>query len=129
MAETPRALFQEIKAQLEDRLRVLQDKERNRRAILRDEENRPIGDDADKMNANQALSIEAKLADVELAEIASIKEALLRLDLGEFGVCLDCEDPISPARLRAVPTTRLCITCKEKNDPPIHRPRSCRSRK
>ena len=30
--------------------------------------------------------------------------------------CAICESPIPPARLLAVPTTRLCIECKRLND-------------
>jgi hypothetical protein len=29
-------------------------------------------------------------------------------------VCRDCGEPIAPARLNAIPWTRVCITCKEK---------------
>lgn len=32
--------------------------------------------------------------------------------------CAACEETISPARLAAVPTTHLCVTCKSLNDEP-----------
>jgi RNA polymerase-binding transcription factor DksA len=32
--------------------------------------------------------------------------------------CAICEEPISPARLLAVPTTRICVHCKSLNDEP-----------
>ena len=32
------------------------------------------------------------------------------------GRCRDCGEPISPARLHAIPWTRVCITCKEKQN-------------
>ena len=41
-------------------------------------------------------------------------EALHRIEQGTFGVCRDCGEPIAEARLRAIPWTRVCITCKEK---------------
>ena len=33
--------------------------------------------------------------------------------------CAICETDISPARLAAVPSTRLCISCKRLNDEPM----------
>jgi len=44
----------------------------------------------------------------------AIDEALQRLDKGTYGICRDCGEPIAPARLAAIPWTRVCITCKEK---------------
>ena len=38
----------------------------------------------------------------------------MRIDKGTFGVCRDCGEPIAEARLNAIPWTRVCITCKEK---------------
>jgi len=42
------------------------------------------------------------------------KEALDRIEHGTYGICRDCGEPIAPARLNAIPWTRVCITCKEK---------------
>ncbi len=38
----------------------------------------------------------------------------MRIEKGTFGVCRDCGEPIAEARLNAIPWTRVCITCKEK---------------
>ncbi len=48
-----------------------------------------------------------------LAELAA---ALRRVNAGTFGECLDCDEPISPRRLAAVPWAALCIKCQEKSD-------------
>jgi len=37
-----------------------------------------------------------------------------RVEAGTFGLCRDCGQPIADARLDAIPWTRVCITCKEK---------------
>ena len=37
-------------------------------------------------------------------------------ELGSYGVCRDCGDRIAPARLEAIPWTRVCITCKQKQN-------------
>jgi len=41
-----------------------------------------------------------------------IDDALKRLDEGSFGICLQCSQPISMSRLRAVPYASLCISCQ-----------------
>jgi hypothetical protein len=32
--------------------------------------------------------------------------------------CINCSDEISPARLKAIPSAKLCIECARKNDVP-----------
>ena len=48
--------------------------------------------------------------------LVQIGDALRRIDDGEFGVCLECEDPISPKRLAAVPWAKYCLHCQERHD-------------
>jgi DnaK suppressor protein len=43
-----------------------------------------------------------------------IEHALEKFDTGRYGVCEQCGNAISPARLEAMPTARLCITCASK---------------
>ena len=45
-----------------------------------------------------------------------IGAALKRIDDGVFGICLDCEEPISPRRLAAVPWAGYCLHCQELHD-------------
>ena len=48
--------------------------------------------------------------------LQAIEEALWRIEKGTYGMCRDCGEPIAPARLNAIPWTRVCITCKEKQN-------------
>ncbi len=41
-----------------------------------------------------------------------IQEALDRIKDQTFGTCVNCENPIQPKRLEAVPWTRLCLQCQ-----------------
>src|SRR5215510_769028 len=43
--------------------------------------------------------------------LAEIDDALAKLDAGEYGVCESCHTEIADARLEAMPTARLCMTC------------------
>jgi DnaK suppressor protein len=45
-----------------------------------------------------------------------VRDALRSIGDGTFGVCLRCEDDISPKRLAAVPWTAFCIQCQEIAD-------------
>jgi DnaK suppressor protein len=46
-------------------------------------------------------------------KIKAIDTALQRLRSGRYGICEECEEPISQNRLEAVPWTRYCIQCQE----------------
>lgn len=45
-----------------------------------------------------------------------VEAALERIREGEFGICLDCEERISPKRLAAVPWAAYCLHCQELHD-------------
>ena len=78
------------------------------------ENNSRQGDMADQADGNNEVHIQLKLKQTDAKILQAIEEALARLDKGTFGMCRDCGEPISPARLHAIPWTRVCITCKEK---------------
>ena len=46
-----------------------------------------------------------------LKELEAIDAALDRIAAGTFGICAKCGNPISPARLAAVPHAALCEEC------------------
>ena len=74
---------------------------------------------ADQMDEIQYAS-ERDLAignvDRESTLLRNVKAALRRIQDGSFGTCLECELPISPKRLAAVPWAPHCIKCQEAKD-------------
>lgn len=46
------------------------------------------------------------------ARIKEIQTALRRIDAVDYGACEDCGGDIGPARLKAQPTTMLCVDCQ-----------------
>ncbi len=48
--------------------------------------------------------------------LEEIDEAILRIVRGTYGKCLSCGRYIALARLRALPTTRLCIDCARAHE-------------
>ena len=49
-----------------------------------------------------------------LAELTEIEAALQRLDAGKYGLCEGCGQPISEARLEALPAARYCVEDQAK---------------
>jgi RNA polymerase-binding protein DksA len=45
------------------------------------------------------------------AEIEKISAALRRMDSGEFGICVECGEPIGNDRISAYPYADECIDC------------------
>jgi len=78
------------------------------------ENNTRQGDMADQAIGNNEVHIALKLKATDAKILQAIEEALCRIDKGTYGMCRDCGEPIAPARLNAIPWTRVCITCKEK---------------
>ena len=72
------------------------------------------GDMADQASGNNEVHIALKLKQTDAKILQAIEEALGRIEKGTYGACRDCGEPIAPARLNAIPWTRVCITCKEK---------------
>lgn len=48
--------------------------------------------------------------------LRELKDALARIENGTYGICMECEEDIPVQRLRARPTTRLCVGCQEARE-------------
>lgn len=46
--------------------------------------------------------------------LSDVEHALAKIDDGRFGTCEGCEQPISEARLEAMPAAKHCIDCASK---------------
>lgn len=51
---------------------------------------------------------------IEYQKLRLVNEALDRLAAGDYGVCPNCDEPIAPKRLRAIPWAKYCVTCQEQ---------------
>jgi len=73
-------------------------------------------DPTDRASMESDRNFELRIRDRERRLINKIREALKRIDDGEFGICECCEEEISESRLRARPVATLCIDCKEEQE-------------
>ena len=74
------------------------------------------GDMADQAAGNNEVHIQLKLKQTDAKILQAIEGALRRIEEGSYGICRDCGEPIAEARLTAIPWTRSCISCKEKQN-------------
>jgi DnaK suppressor protein len=72
------------------------------------------GDWIDQSSQESDVHVRLALKQTDSKLLRAIDEAIHRIDQGTYGVCMDCENDIAPARLEAVPWTRVCIDCKAK---------------
>lgn len=56
------------------------------------------------------------LSDRERERLQAIENALERVEDGSYGICESCESDIAPARLEALPFTRLCVSCQAERE-------------
>lgn len=68
-------------------------------------------DDQAQISHEEFLSLRKN--NLDYGQLRLIEEALDRLESGDYGVCLACEEPIPEKRLRAIPWARYCIQCQE----------------
>ena len=58
----------------------------------------------------------------ESSLLHAVRSAILRIDTEMFGLCLNCEQEISPKRLAALPWAPFCITCQDAADNEVEHP-------
>jgi DnaK suppressor protein len=70
---------------------------------------------------NITLAVEREIASADMERrstlVRDINDALARLNVGEYGLCVRCGVEIAPARLRSVPWTRYCLHCQAASEP------------
>lgn len=70
----------------------------------------------DRASANADQSLKLKIRSRESRLIKKLKQALERIEYGEYGFCEECGEEISIKRLEARPVTTKCIDCKENEE-------------
>jgi RNA polymerase-binding transcription factor DksA len=76
----------------------------------------PAGDIADKAFDRSRAEVEHDLIEMSLQELAEIGALRERLANGTYGECLECGEPIPPARLEVNPTARRCAECQSRHE-------------
>jgi len=74
------------------------------------------GDPVDMAASETDTATQIRLQQSDRKLLRAIDAALTRVQHEKFGICEECGQPISEARLQAVPWTRWCRDCKERQD-------------
>ena len=73
----------------------------------------PDPDFAEQAVERQNEDVVYGLDEAARVELKQIKDALDRIENGEFGICMECGGNIPSERLEAIPFTPYCVPCME----------------
>jgi len=76
-------------------------------------DNSRFADEVDGIQANEDREISFATREKLVERVKRLSAALDRLNDGEYGVCVECAERISPARLHAVPEVQTCVRCQD----------------
>jgi DnaK suppressor protein len=93
---------------------LLAEAERTVEGMTDTKENFPDPTDRAALEADRNFLL--RIRDRERKLINKIRDALQRIEDGEFGICDACGEDISRERLEARPVTTLCIDCKKQQE-------------
>jgi DnaK suppressor protein len=73
-------------------------------------------DIADKAANSYTKEFLFSLSNTERDVLNLVDEALGRIDLRRYGVCVVCDDEMDKKRLEAIPWAKHCLSCQEKQE-------------
>lgn len=104
------------------RKKLLAKREELLRTIARTEQEGRAADDdptvdlADKAANSYTKEFLFGQTDTDRVTLQLIEEALTRIREGTYGECANCHEELQQKRLEAVPWTRHCVACQEKQE-------------
>lgn len=102
--------LEEIKANLIAEREILLEKLKGNDLSVDDTE---TPDPVDLAVRNYSKNVMLAVSENESRQLILIDEALMRIEDEEYGLCQNCEKPINPKRLLAIPWARYCLECQE----------------
>jgi DnaK suppressor protein len=69
-----------------------------------------ISDDAVQAHSREVMS---NLGEQGWNKLKKVEEALEKIESGDYGICVLCEEPIPEARLKVQPFAEHCVSCLE----------------
>jgi len=73
-------------------------------------------DETEQAEADVQEDIEVALIQMKAEALGRVRAALVRLEAGDYGNCVDCRGEIAERRLRAVPFAVRCTVCEEARE-------------
>lgn len=70
----------------------------------------------DQAVAETMIDLDNAIIGLHLQKVGDLNAALDRMQVGEYGVCMDCGEAVSFERLTAYPTAKRCILCQTQHE-------------
>ena len=124
--------YDELKRMLQERQRELTQEVQGRiRGVRADGAEKPheVMDQGETSEVDIQEDIELALIQMKAETLNKINEALARLETGRYGLCFECGEEISEARLRALPFAVRCKDCEEARENAANRERMLSQRR
>jgi DnaK suppressor protein len=103
--------LEKIKADLQERKQKLeQDMNVLNKEKFSDDQVQDVGDQA---LSSTMETLRSSLQDSKFEEYRMIVKALGMIEEGTYGICVDCQLPISTRRLQSYPNATRCLGCQE----------------
>ena len=80
--------------------------------VLAREEHPHDEGDLSQQSHEEWIFLNRNTLDIKL--LREVQDALRRIEQGSYGVCYECDEPISAKRLDAVPWAKFCVSCQER---------------
>jgi DnaK suppressor protein len=108
--------MQDLKQRLLDKRQELEERLREITRDVRHEDNPLSGDWEEQAVQRESDEVLDALGNEARREIELIKQALMRMENGDYPYCSECGEEINRARLETLPYTNVCVSCAEKRE-------------
>ncbi len=75
-----------------------------------------VHDAGEESVADMLVELNTMVLSQSIRSLREVEAALQRLDSGHYGLCVDCEEPIPFARLKAYPSSVRCLTHQQAHE-------------
>ena len=113
MKQRKEALARVWKMLVKRKQEILQDLDTLANDKVSDGQVQDLGDEASSLTLER---LNSSLGKSDIEELKLIDDAILRLENGEYGFCIDCGEHISSKRLETFPYAARCVVCQENVD-------------
>ena len=118
LTKTQAVLYRRLQTERDDLRRRLASLEREQVLLPRDPESdskpgdQELGDCFQSREIARDAEIAAQVSDM----VDKVEKAIVRIESGRYGVCDDCGKKIPAARLQALPSAGMCLTCQARRE-------------
>lgn len=77
-------------------------------------DNTPFSDEVDEIQANERREMDFATRELLVERVNRLVAAIERVNDGEYGLCVECGEPIAIARLRVMPEVATCVRCQDR---------------